>query len=253
MIEVLGPNSKAPPPDQTAFFDQVHATTNLHGVLAAFTAESLTSNTIFRGGGNDFISGLSGDDLVLAGAGNDQVWLGTGNDILLSGLGNDVADGGLGSDLMAGGAGNDRLSGSAGSDVVAGNAGNDRLDAGNGDDALIDGLGSDTANGGIGNDWFFATRPQLLGGSSSDVDRFDGGAGFDTLAVLLDSASLTAEQKNVQNNFHSGRPFTFVTMNLTITGIEQIALTSNFGFTGISLPGGDLGGLLHKADLFGFV
>ena len=252
-IEVLGPNSWAPPPDQTAFFDPVHATTNLHGVLAAFTAESLTSRTVFRGAGNDFIFGLSGDDLVLAGAGNDQVRAGGGNDIVLSGLGNDVADGGQGSDLMAGGTGNDRLSGSDGSDVLAGNAGDDRLEGGNGDDAMIDGLGNDIANGGSGNDWFFATQPQLLGGSGSNVDHFDGGTGFDTLAVLLDSASLAAEQKNVMDNFHSGQPFTFVTMNLTITGIEQIALTTKFGFTGVSLPGGELGGLLHMADLFGFV
>lgn len=48
-------------------------------------------------------------------------------------------------------------------------------------------------------------------------------------------------------------PFTFVTVSHTITGIEQIALTTNFGFTGVSLPGGELGGLLHLADLFGLV
>ena len=104
-------NPAAPPLEQTAFFDVLHPTTNLHGVLGVFSAESLTSRTDFRGGGNDFIIGRSGDDLVLAGAGNDQASLGAGNDILLSGLGNDVADGGQGSDLMAGGAGNDRLSG----------------------------------------------------------------------------------------------------------------------------------------------
>ena len=137
-------NPAAPPLEQAAFFDPVHPTTNLHGVLGVFSAASLTSHTDFRGGGNDFIIGRSGDDLVLAGAGNDQAWLGGGNDILLGGLGNDVADGGLGSDLMAGGAGNDRLSGGAGSDVLAGNAGNDTLDGGRGKDALIDGLGSDT-------------------------------------------------------------------------------------------------------------
>src|SRR5207249_11977066 len=53
--------------EQTAFFDPIHPTTNLHGVLAAFSAASLTSHTDFRGGGNDFIIGSSGDDLVLAG------------------------------------------------------------------------------------------------------------------------------------------------------------------------------------------
>ena len=42
-------------------------------------------------------------------------------------------------------------------------------------------------------------------------------------------------------------------MNLTITGIERIVLTTEFGFDDVSLPGGDLGARLHEADLFGFV
>jgi hypothetical protein len=246
-------NPAAPPVQQTAFFDPVHPTTNLHGVLAAFSAASLTSHTDFRGGGNDFIIGSSGDDFVLAGAGNDQAQLGAGNDILFGGLGNDVADGGPGSDLMAGGAGNDRLSGGPGSDVLAGNAGDDWLDGGPGNDALIDGLGSDRLFGGAGNDWFFATQAQLLGGSGTDTDHFDGGPGFDTLAVLLDPATLAIEQANVAANFVPGHPFTFSSMDLTTTGIERIVLTTEFGFTDVSLPGGELGERLHQADLFGLV
>jgi phospholipase/lecithinase/hemolysin len=246
-------NPEAPPVEQTAFFDILHPTTNLHGVLGVFSAESLTSHTDFRGGGNDFIIGRSGDDLILAGAGNDQAWLGRGNDILLSGLGNDVADGGLGSDLMAGGAGNDRLSGGVGSDVLAGNAGDDTLNGGNDDDALIDGLGSDTLSGGPGDDLFFATQAQLLGGSGIDTDLFDGGAGFDTLALLLDPATLAVEQAAVAANFVPGQPFTFSSMDLTITGIEQIVLTAQFGFDDVERPGGELGERLHEADLFGLV
>ena len=245
-------NPFAPPLEQTAFFDPLHPTTNLHGVLGVFSAESLTSHTDFRGGGNDFIIGGFGDDLVLAGAGNDQAWLGWGNDILLSGLGNDVADGGLGSDLIAGGAGNDRLSGGAGSDVLAGNAGDDTLDGGRDNDALIDGLGSDTLFGGAGDDLFFATLAQLLGGSGTDIDHFDGGAGFDTLALLLDSATLAVEQDAVAH-FVLGQSFTFSSMNLTITGIDRIVLTTQFGFDDVPLPGSELGARLHEADLFGFV
>jgi phospholipase/lecithinase/hemolysin len=246
-------NPDAPPVEQTAFFDAMHPTTNLHGVLGAFSAASLTSHTDFRGGGNDFIIGSSGDDFVLAGAGDDRAQLGAGNDIFFGGLGNDVADGGPGSDLMAGGAGNDRLSGGPGSDVLAGNAGNDWLDGGPGDDALIDGLGSDRLFGGPGNDWFFATQPQLLGGSGTDTDHFDGGPGFDTLAVLLDPAKLANEQANIAANFIPGHSFTFSSMDLTITGIEKIVLTTQFGFTDVSRPGGDLGAQLQKADLFGLI
>ena len=148
-------NPSAPPIEQTAFFDPVHATTNLHGVLAAFSAASLAYRTDFRGAGNDFVTGSSGSDFVLAGAGNDQAWLGEGNDILLSGLGYDNADGGLGSDLISGGSGGDILSGDVGSDVLAGNADDDTLNGGPGNDALIDGTGNDTMFGGAGDDLFF--------------------------------------------------------------------------------------------------
>lgn len=246
-------NPAAPPVEQTAFFDPIHPTTNLHGILGAFSAASLSSHTDFRGGGNDVIIGRHGDDLVLAGAGNDYALLGAGDDILLAGLGNDIADGGAGSDLMAGGAGNDRLSGGAGSGVLAGNAGNDVLDGGAGNDALIDGLGSDLLFGGAGNDWFFATQAQRLGGSGTDNDYFNGGAGFDTLAVLLDPAILALEQANIAAHFVPGHAFSFNSMDLTITGIERIVLTTEFGFVGVSLPGGDLGERLHQADLFGLI
>jgi hypothetical protein len=247
-------NPAAPPVEQTGFFDFIHMTTNLHGVLAAFSAESLTSHTDFRGAGDDVITGSSGDDLVLAGAGNDQVSLGGGNDVLLSGLGNDVAEGGPGSDLMAGGAGNDQLSGSGGSDVLAGNAGNDTLSGGPGDDALIDGLGSDTLSGGPGDDLFFFTQAQLLGGSGADSDHFNGGAGVDTLVLLLpDAKTLAAVQADVDAHFVSGHPFTFSSMDLMTTGIERIVLTTQFGFDDVPLPGGDLGARLHEADLFGLI
>jgi Ca2+-binding RTX toxin-like protein len=239
--------------EQTAFFDPLHPTTNLHGVLGVFAAESLTSHTIFGDAGDNPIIGTAGDDLVLAGAGNDQVQLGAGNDVLFAGLGNDVANGGQDSDLMSGGSGNDALAGDNGSDVLAGNAGNDLMNGGNGDDALIDGLGSDTANGGNGNDVFLYTQAQILGGSGTDIDHFDGGAGFDTLALLLTPETLAIEQANVTANFVPGNTFTFSSVNLTVTGIEKIVLTTQFGFDDVALPGGELGARLHEADLFGFV
>jgi Ca2+-binding RTX toxin-like protein len=138
--------------------------------------------------------------------------------------------------------------------VLAGNAGDDWLDGGAGDDALIDGLGSDTLSGGAGNDWFFATQPQLLGGSGTDTDHFNGGAGFDTLALLLpDQDTLAAVQADVTAHFDPGHPFTFSSINLTTTGIEQIVLTTQFGFADVPRPGGDLGAQLQKADLFGLI
>ena len=41
------PNLPSSALEQTAFFDPLHPTTNLHGVLGVFAAKSLTSNTIF--------------------------------------------------------------------------------------------------------------------------------------------------------------------------------------------------------------
>lgn len=65
--------------------------------------------------------------------------------------------------------------------MLAGNTGNDRLDGGPCSDALFDGLGSDQAFGGAGDDLFPYNQPQLLGGSGTDSDYLDGGAGVDTL------------------------------------------------------------------------
>ena len=71
--------------------------------------------------------------------------------------------------------------------------------------------------------------------------------------LLLDPATLAVEQADVAANFVPGHPFTFNSMDLTTTGIERIVLTTEFGFTDVSLPGGELGERLHQADLFGLV
>jgi Ca2+-binding RTX toxin-like protein len=245
-------NDAAPPIDQTAFFDPLHATTKLHGVLAAFAAASLTDHTDFRGAGNDFIIGTPSDDLVLAGAGNDVAFLGGGNDVAFGGLGDDALDGGAGNDILAGGAGNDRLTGGLGADVLAGGAGNNRLDGGAGNDAIIAGLGNDTAFGGTGDDLFLYTEPQLLGGSSTS-DHFDGGTGFNTLALRLDPATQAAELADVAANFHPGQPFKFSGMDLKITNIQQIVFATQANFSDVPSPSADLGAQLQKADLFGLV
>ena len=134
--------------------------------------------------------------------------------------------------------------------MLAGNAGDDWMEGGFGADALIDGLGSDTLLGGAGNDFFFATQAQLLGGGAGDVDHFDGGAGFDTLVVLVDEATRLVEELKVPSTL--GKTYTIDSMNLTINGIEKIVFTTQFGFDDV-LPDLDLGARLHEADLFGFV
>ena len=61
-------------------------------------------------------------------------------------------------------------------DRLFGGAGNDNLDGGAGNDRLYGGTGSDSLFGDDGDDF-------LYGGGGRTTDRFDGGAGFDTLVL----------------------------------------------------------------------
>jgi hypothetical protein len=137
-------------------------------------------------------------------------------------------------------------------DTISGGAGNNTLDGGAGNDAIIAGLGNDTAFGGAGDDLFLYTEPQLLGGSSTS-DHFDGGTGFNTLALRLDPAAQAFEQADVAANFHPGQPFKFSGIDLTVTNIQLITFAAQANFSDVPLPGGDLGAQLQKADLFGLV
>jgi phospholipase/lecithinase/hemolysin len=244
---------------QTAFFDFVHPTADLHGILAAFEAASLTSDTDFRGDGEDLVFGGFRADLVLAGGGDDRVFGGFGDDVVIAGLGEDVVHGGFGSDLLAGGAGEDRLHGDVGSDVLAGGAGDDVLFGGLGADALIDGLGSDRLFGGAGDDVFLFTEASLLGGEAGR-DWFDGGAGRDTLVLQLTAATAAAYTANAAG--------TLAALGLSLRSIESIRVeiaeltvpasaadigTDSFGFDLPAFASGDLLARLQEADLFGFI
>ncbi|URF48534.1 hypothetical protein M8007_07210 [Dinoroseobacter shibae] len=78
------------------------------------------------------------------------------------------------------------LFGGADDDVLVGGTGDDVTRGGLGDDVLIDGLGSDFAVGGGGNDLFIFREASLIGGDGTfDENTFRGGAGFDTLAMVL--------------------------------------------------------------------
>ena len=89
-------------------------------------------------------------------AGDDTLYGGSGNDTLLGGRGHDHLYGGMGDDLLAGGVGNDKLHGEFGSDVLWGGTGHDGL---------------------RGGETFYADHP--------DADRISGGAGNDTLDVVV--------------------------------------------------------------------
>ncbi len=141
-----------------------------------------THNVITGTTGDDSIDARGGDDQVFALAGDDHVVGGAGDDRLDGGDGDDDIDGGTGDDVIEGGAGADRLAGGDGDDMIFGDAGND---------IIIGGKGDDRIKGNDGDDVFVVT-----GNPSADGDdRYDGGAGIDTLdfsaatrAVQLDLA-----------------------------------------------------------------
>lgn len=138
-------------------------------------------------GGNDYISGGSGNDvmygdyrpaenLILDGA--DTMYGGAGNDTMYGGGGGDKIYGGIGNDYLDGGSGNDVLFGDAGNDDLWGGAGADSLSGGDGDDAIRGEAGNDILTGGAGADYLRAGSEGLF-----ENDQLTGGTGADTFVL----------------------------------------------------------------------
>lgn len=89
-------------------------------------------------GGNDTITGSSGNDKLKGGGGNDTVSGGGGNDSIFGGGSKDSLSGGNGNDKMYGGNGNDTIDGQAGDDRLKGNDGSDVFVFSGGDDIVKD-------------------------------------------------------------------------------------------------------------------
>lgn len=135
-------------------------------------------------GGNDVISGGSGNDSIVAGTGNDVITGNAGNDTIVAGDGQDRIYGGDGNDLITCGNGNNYVTGDAGNDTITTGSGNDTLFGGAGNDMLSSGAGNDSLTGDSGND-------TLLGGDGNDTlrggtgaDNLDGGSGKNTYPDL---------------------------------------------------------------------
>ena len=91
--------------------------------------------------------GLGGDDWLIGGAGSDVMYGGDGDDVVLGRAGNDFLKGGDGIDLVTGGYGNDILRGEGGDDWVFGSTGDDVLYGGDGKDLMVGGHGLDLCDG----------------------------------------------------------------------------------------------------------
>ena len=93
-------------------------------------------------------------------------------DRIVAGAGDDAVDGYEGADLVFGQDGDDLISAGAGNDTVYGGAGNDRIYA-----SFVSALDTDVVYGGGGDD--------LIAINSPNGGAVYGGAGFDTLAMIL--------------------------------------------------------------------
>ncbi|HEX8743461.1 MAG TPA: MopE-related protein [Thermoleophilaceae bacterium] len=89
-------------------------------------------------GGDDTVSGGTGNDTIYGAAGNDRLAGDDGNDRLFGGAGSDRLSGGRGKDSLDGGAGNDKLSGGPDANSYRGGAGDDTVNARNGKVETID-------------------------------------------------------------------------------------------------------------------
>ncbi|MEM7643185.1 MAG: SGNH/GDSL hydrolase family protein [Pseudomonadota bacterium] len=232
--------------DQFAFYDFLHFTTALHGVIGAYTASVIAGEVTVLTGGNDVEFLGRGDDLVLAGLGDDTVSLGRGEDIALAGLGNDLVFAGLGDDIVSGGSGDDGLFGGRGDDVVAGGQGDDLLQGGQGRDVLIDGLGSDIAFGGRGQDVFLYTEASLIGGTTGeDHDVFLGGGGRDTLVLALTDETRASVEADLDGGWFEHLD----AIGVTTIGIERFVFVDDRQ----DLADIDTAARLAEADLWGLI
>ncbi len=242
--------------DQFAFFDLLHPTSALHGIVAAYQAEVLTSETHFLDDGADVLRAGREDDFVLAKGGDDVLRLGRGDDVAFGGTGDDRAWGQGGDDILALGSGDDFGHGGGGNDVLAGGDGNDCLFGGASADLLIGGRGSDKAFGGAGADVFLWTDPALTGGADGSCDIIFGGSGHDTLYLAVADHQRAAVEAELDHAGFLQRFFgywNFETLGLKAVGVEEVVLVdSRADLASVDVPGA-LEGLLHEADLWGLV
>lgn len=124
-----------------------------------------------------YISGGGGDDTLTGGSGNDDVFGGGGKNKLSGANGDDRVRGSSGRDFLYGGNGRDRLYGNDGDDYLDGGNQGDRLYGGSGNDFLIGGKSIDRLYGEAGAD-------TLSGGDAADL--LDGGDGIDRRNGIVD-------------------------------------------------------------------
>ncbi|NVJ96889.1 MAG: hypothetical protein HWE25_01990, partial [Alphaproteobacteria bacterium] len=223
-----------------------------------FSGTLITGVEKIEGGeGNDTIIGSVAGDTIIGGFGNDLLSGGCGDDIFEIGLGSglDYIDGGSGSDTIRILAHNTVVflsndpnatgtiefidtNGFTGTVLRAADSANMwdfsgvgyfgqvTLELGGGNDTILGSLYSDTIAGGSGNDVLSSGSGDdlFLVGLDGGYDRFDGGAGDDTIRAVADNAFI---------GFHSSK-------NQAVrTGLIDIEVIDAGGYSGVRIVGSD--------------
>lgn len=244
------------------YFDELHPTRAVHGIIGAFTEATVRADhVLLRGGADDVIRASGQADLIFSGTGEDRVSGNDGSDVIFAGLGNDRIDGGSGNNLVAGGGGDDVVRSRTGIDLLAGNAGNDRLFGGTGSDVLIGGSGADQLFGESGNDVFYFEDDGIANGATV----VDGGSGADTLRLIVSSALFASSEFQAELQSYRdaiaaspGAAFTFASLDLSVQSVER--LETRVGNKTVFANGhsavaqsATMTPLIHDADLWGLL
>ena len=133
------------------------------------------------------------------------------------------------------------------------------LVGGAGGDFLFDGLGDDVAEGGAGRDVFLHVSEELIGGApgSGDFDLFVGGAGRDTLLLVIDKeAERDAAIEVIEASRGSGGrlgDFTIAELGVQAKGIELVVIFDHLVLPNDATKDGDLAETIARADLWSVI
>ena len=216
-----------------------HGTEGNDSISGIETGDLSTDDVMFGHGGNDTLSGNSGNDILYGGTGNDYLSGNQGNDTLYGEIGDDYLTGGEGSDILHGNEGDDRIYGQEGDDTLLGGDGNDTLYA---DDTLSSYAGNDTYYAGSGNDIINDRYGDDTYYYTAGLDTINDGDGTDV--IILADGVVSGDIKV----FNAGASDLLITINSVMSqggiyiygqrlsgeGIESLTL---FDGTSISLTG----------------
>jgi predicted extracellular nuclease/Ca2+-binding RTX toxin-like protein len=168
---------------------------------------------------DDDIEGTDEDDTIEAGDGDDRILALAGNDEVLGGNGDDLIDGGEGNDTLFGNAGEDIIEGGDGDDEIDGGEDDDRIYGDDGNDIIAAGNGDDNVKGNAGDDTFI-----VLDHTNDGADKYDGGAGIDTIDFSASAQAINLTLASATTNFGGD---TIVNVENVFGGSDNDVITGN--------------------------